>query len=63
MYQVEEGEEGIQWRYLRQGEDETEDDTAGVWYEKQAEKILEYWLQIQIFVLEDCQGYQVAWQV
>ena len=56
--QVGEGVEGIKWRYLRQGEDKVgENDTAGVGDEEQAEKILEYWLQIQVFVLKDCQGY------
>ena len=50
--EVGEGVEGVVLRYLRQREDEVgEDDTAGVGEKKHAEEVLEYWLEIKVFLL------------
>ena len=52
-----EGVEGVECGELRQGEYEVgEDDTEGVREEKKTEEILEYWLQVQVFMLQQCQG-------
>ena len=54
---VGEGVEGVECGELRQGEDEVgEDNTEGVREEKKTEEILEYWLQVQVFMLQQCQG-------
>ena len=54
---VGEGVEGVECGELRQGENKVgEDDAEGVGQEKKTEEILEYWLQVQVFMLQQCQG-------
>ena len=54
-HEVGEGGESIECGELRQGEHEVgEDDAEGVRKEEKTEEILEYWLQVQVFMLEQC---------